>query len=43
MRDMLLTSFDAQEMIYHHFLQSKEKKKIESGKQSKVLPAINGA
>ncbi len=32
-----------QEMIYNHFLQSKENKKIESGKQSKVLPAINGA
>ena len=34
---------DAQECIYEHFLQSKEAKRVLNGKQSKVLPAINGA
>ena len=32
----------AQECIYEHFLQSKEAKRVLNGKQSKVLPAING-
>ncbi len=33
----------SQECIYNHFLHSKEAKRVLSGKQSKVLPAINGS
>lgn len=39
----LFAQLVSQECIYNHFLHSKEAKRVLSGKQSKVLPAINGS
>jgi hypothetical protein len=41
--DACLRDRASQECIYNHFLHSKEAKRVLSGKQSKVLPAINGS